>query len=367
MLLWTLAPMVLLLLLGWYLYAFAMRGLVLVIQNKKTARIVALIVSGIITLAAMIAWAFANVFVIIVLHLYAFLALVDLASLIIRKICKREPKVWKIIHRTAAIPLAVTIALMTYGSVNIRNVHEVEYTVITEKSIRTEGYEIALLADIHYGLLDNGETLHNIAERIEERGVDLVILCGDIVDEKSSREGVTEVFELFGNVKSTLGTYYVYGNHDRARYSSSADFDEAYLKEAIEKSGVTLLDDKAVTLTDDLILLGRNDKSIDHAELDELMQGLDTSKFLLVADHQPYEYEKKAETGIDLVLSGHTHSGQIFPFGLFDRLFKGNDLSYGYEQVGSMQAIVTSGVTGWGFPIRTEGQSEYVFITVKGK
>jgi predicted MPP superfamily phosphohydrolase len=82
-------------------------------------------------------------------------------------------------------------------------------------------------------------------------------------------------------------------------------------------------------------------------------------------DHQPVNYLENAGFGIDLLMSGHTHGGQIFPTEIFINLLNTADLSYGYNKVNNMHAIVSSGVSGWGYSIRTSRYSEYVVIDVK--
>ena len=83
----------------------------------------------------------------------------------------------------------------------------------------------------------------------------------------------------------------------------------------------------------------------------------------LLADHQPTTLENNKPLKADLQLSGHTHGGQIFPLGYIGFLY--DDLVYGeYEENGS-KIIVSSGFAGWGFPIRTQGKSEYVIVNIK--
>ena len=76
------------------------------------------------------------------------------------------------------------------------------------------------------------------------------------------------------------------------------------------------------------------------------------------------EYKKAENTGCDMILSGHTHAGQIWPVGLFVSLFHFDELNYGEQKQGNLDAIVTSGIAGWGYPIRTEKHSEYVVVNL---
>lgn len=79
-------------------------------------------------------------------------------------------------------------------------------------------------------------------------------------------------------------------------------------------------------------------------------------------DHQPVEAEEDNAQGIDLALSGHTHAGQIWPVGHLSEL--GGVLNYGEYQEGDCKVIVSSGFTGWGYSVRTEGHCEYVVVNV---
>ena len=88
------------------------------------------------------------------------------------------------------------------------------------------------------------------------------------------------------------------------------------------------------------------------------------NKFILLLDHQPSELEKNSELGYDLQLSGHTHKGQIWPVGLISELFNFNELEYGYKEIDDFKVIVSSGISGWNYPIRTGSKSEYVIIDI---
>lgn len=100
------------------------------------------------------------------------------------------------------------------------------------------------------------------------------------------------------------------------------------------------------------------------AEISELTNGLDTNKYMIVLDHQPNDYAGEAEAEVDLVLSGHTHGGQLFPATYVGEWLGMNDKTYGYEKRGSTDFIVTSGISDWEILFKMGTKSEYTVITV---
>lgn len=85
----------------------------------------------------------------------------------------------------------------------------------------------------------------------------------------------------------------------------------------------------------------------------------------IVLDHQPRGTKENIKNNIDLQLSGHTHNGQMFSLSYSYHLqsdFAGN---YGKETFKHHTKIISSGLVGWGFPIRTKGICEYVVVNIK--
>src|SRR5690606_10038216 len=112
-----------------------------------------------------------------------------------------------------------------------------------------------------------------------------------------------------------------------------------------------VLYDEVEQVAGGLTLIGRKDRiERDRAPLADLLTGVDLSRPLILLEHQPYELGVAQQAGIDLMLSGHTHGGQVTPGNLItQRLF---ELDWGYLQKEQMHAIVTSGFGFWGPPIR---------------
>jgi len=128
------------------------------------------------------------------------------------------------------------------------------------------------------------------------------------------------------------------------------------------------LADESYEINDDFVIIGRGDaafsKDANRESGQDLIRTIDKNKFILLLDHQPIELKKNSQLGFDLQLSGHTHAGQIWPTGLLGQMFGLVELNYGYEKIGDFQIIVSSGMSGWGYPVRTEAHSEYDVIDI---
>ena len=92
---------------------------------------------------------------------------------------------------------------------------------------------------------------------------------------------------------------------------------------------------------------------------------MNQDKFILLLDHQPCALEAADRAGCDLMLSGHTHAGQIWPSGLISQGTGMVELNYGYRMMNHLQVIVSSGIAGWAYPVRTSKHCEYVIVTVE--
>lgn len=262
---------------------------------------------------------------------------------------------WDQIWRCGLIPVLIAAILVPYGYFRMRDIHETHYTVTSEKI--SEETRILFVSDLHFGTAMDTERLREVCGQMQETKPDLVILGGDIVDESTEKADMQAAFAAFGKLKSTYGTYYVYGNHDRATYRADSAFTPDELQTALAESGITVLRDSSIDLGV-LTLIGRNDRTGgSRPAARELIN--DNSAFLLLIDHQPVEAEENAAAGIDLMLSGHTHNGQIWPIAYINAMI---GPKYGEYTFGDMKLFVSSGICGWGYPVRTQGVSEYVLI-----
>ena len=278
----------------------------------------------------------------------------------------------KKIVATGFVPLLLTAALMLGGYLNLQYVRATEYTVYTAKSIRAEGYRVALLADLHFGVSIDDNALKEVCDEISQKGVDIVVLCGDIVDDGTSKTQVENVFDILGDIDSTYGVFYTYGNHDRPFRNMQGEYTADFLYETIVKNNIAVLQDDTFVINDELTLVGRDDKGFsaqsNRKSIFTLLSDVDRSNFILTLDHQPCEYAENGKAGTDLILSGHTHAGQLWPLNWLQELVPFNDGVYGYYDIDQdTAAIITSGVAGWGFEVKTAAPAEYVIVDILPK
>lgn len=320
----------------------------------------------------------------VILHLLAVAFLVELFAALLRLFFRRRNRTereehrkegWKknrllgaagFLCRCGLLPVLITAAMLGYGAFNMGRIVRTEYRVETGRRMG-RSYKLVLITDTHYGTIQDKELLRKTAEEIDGEGPDLVVLAGDIVEEGTSKEDMEEVFRVLGGIGSRYGVYYVYGNHDRQPYTDRPTYADSELAEAIRENGITILEDEAVELGEDLLLSGRADAAwgnvTGRVSPEEILKDADRDRFIIMADHQPVGVSENAAAGVDLLISGHTHAGQMWPIGVFSELF--GTLNYGEYREGDCRIIVSSGFTGWGYPFRTEEHCEYVVIRLE--
>jgi predicted MPP superfamily phosphohydrolase len=190
------------------------------------------------------------------------------------------------------------------------------------------------------------------------------LIPGDIIDEDIAPVIHSNVGEKLKSFKAKYGAYAVTGNHE---YIGGVHKAKAYLSE----QNVNLLNDAFELIDDSFYVVGREDLTINQftnhqrKDLHEIVEGADHLKPIILLDHQPFKLENAVNNGIDLQLSGHTHHGQLWPFNYITKMVF--ERSWGYLKKGNTHFYVSSGVGGWGPPIRTVNRPEIISITLNFK
>jgi len=308
---------------------------------------------------------FINYFTVIVVlvHLFLIWLLCDFAAWIIRKCAKKE----RVRNYEGGAALLLTAGILGVGWYLAHHVVETDYRLETEKTLPDGHLRIALIADSHLSITLSGADFAEEMERVQAAEPDVLVIVGDFVDDDTERADMLAAADTLGRFEAAYGVYFVYGNHDKG-YGLSRDFTAEDLRDALTDGGVTILEDESILLDDSVYLIGRQDRSdASRAQMQTLTSELDAEKYQIVLDHQPNDYENEAAANVDLVLSGHTHGGHVFPAGYVGLLIGSNDRVYGTEVRGQTTFLVTSGISGWAIPFKTGTRSEYVIIDVYEK
>lgn len=322
--------------------------------------------------------------VIVLIHLAVFWLLADLTAGIIFKYFNRANKKKDRIHSensdtnekyshgslpdrpyyAGAAAILVTVLYMSAGWYLAHHVAETDYLLTTQKDLGQKPLRIAQISDSHLGATFDGETFAAHMERVQQTQPDLVVITGDFVDDASTREDMVRSCRALGEMQTPYGVYFIFGNHDKG-YFRYRNFSESELVAELEKNGVVILEDESILIDGRFYLIGRQDRSEPvRASMEELVRDLDYSRYMVVLDHQPNDFAAEAAANVDLVLSGHTHGGQMIPIGWIGLALGMNDRVYGLEQRGNTTFIVNSGISDWAVKFKTGTIAEYGVIDI---
>lgn len=262
------------------------------------------------------------------------------------------------------LALVLTCLFTTYNIVNMQTIKP-KYHIVISSKLEHE-YKIVFFADLHYGVVQTKDVVDNALEEIKELKPDMLILGGDITDEFTSKKDMEYIYEKIGSLN--IPTYYVYGNHDLQESGIERlgyrQYSETDLKNTIEKNGITILCETYVEVNDDLILIGRDyPNKLHNRKATKDLLPLPEGKYIICIDHTPYKNEDILELKADLQLSGHTHAGQLFPLKLVYKILGLN--VYGDYYIGETHLYVSSGIAGWGYPLRSEEHCYYEVFNLK--
>jgi len=223
---------------------------------------------------------------------------------------------------------------------------------------KKKGYKIIQLSDVHVGNTIKKEFVKELVKRINAQNPDMVVITGDLVD--LTVEEIKEDLAPLKNLISTHGTFFVLGNHEY--------FHGAYAWiEHLETLGIKVLLNESIMIDGKFNLVGVNDYFGYRAgylepDVKKAFENVDERYPAIVLAHQPKMIKELRAYKPDLMLSGHTHGGQIFPFGLLVLL----DQPYlaGLYHDSGTQVFVSKGTGFWGPAIRVLAESEIVEITI---
>ncbi|MFH1809638.1 MAG: metallophosphoesterase [Pseudomonadota bacterium] len=229
-----------------------------------------------------------------------------------------------------------------------------------------DGFSLVQLTDLHIGNVLGRSFLQAVVERVNGLAPDAVVITGDLVD--GSVEHLKALIEPLAGLRSRHGTFFVTGNHE---YYSGAPEWEQHLRDM----GITVLDNQHVTLAQDsqgrggLDLAGVPDPTARmlgaqrEPDVARAVAGRDVNNPLVLLAHQPKAIDDAVKNGVGLVLSGHTHGGQIWPFGYVVALTQ--PYLAGLHHHDDTYIYVSRGTGFWGPPLRLGAPAEITRVVLR--
>ncbi len=224
-----------------------------------------------------------------------------------------------------------------------------------------DGTVLVLASDFHLGTQLGQNWLEARIRQIQAQRPDIIVLGGDIVegDDPSERE----LLASFRELSAPLGVWGVSGNHELHSQTQGG-------ANALDWNGVHILHDRWAEIAPGLILAGVDDLTSRHrhgqataGSVEHALQGRPMGAASILISHTPWEVGTASRLGVGLMLSSHTHEGQIWPFNYFVRLT--HPYLSGRYEVNGMPLIVCRGTGTWGPRMRLWRRGEIIRITLR--
>lgn len=249
------------------------------------------------------------------------------------------------------------------GNINARNamIKQVNLT-IDKKDSQRDSLKVVLATDVHLGVIRSASHAKKLVRQINEQKPDIVLFGGDLVDHNPNPVMKYDIGAYFEEIDAPLGVYATTGNHEFIGKPTVTI-------EYFERHGITFIRDSLFTIEGIVQIVGRDDKDkMSHTgekrkSIASILQDntLELPKLLL--DHQPVDYDIAAEHDIDLMMSGHTHKGQMWPLSFITNMVYDNH--YGLMQKANTWFYTSSGYGTWGPPVRTGNRPELVVFDLE--
>ena len=263
------------------------------------------------------------------------------------------------LDKIAMVTLVASCLTVTFGSLRaftpvVRTEH-----IVTSKLPAGTSYRLALISDVHLGRILGRSYAEKLVQRVNQLEPDAVLIAGDLIDERITYVEEENSLAALAKLNAPKGVYLAFGNHEYIDNPS-------LWHKMVQANGIKVLRDASTVIDGRLKLTGLNDYSRNRDLSSLKALAWENEKYYsILIDHQPRKMGTAAAEGYDLYLSGHTHTGQLFPNRqVTKRMYQ---LDYGRRDFGKLIAITSSGYGFWGPPVRTEAAPEIVLIELNGK
>lgn len=295
----------------------------------------------------------------IIFLLFTTTVIYDIFSLVIQKGVQNEKRRTFLKKSLDFGSIALAGGINAKAMYNAKHIEQENVTVKIKNL--SQSYSMVQISDVHIGGLIDQSFIASLVQKINALKADVVVITGDLIDTdiRFAKEAVDELQKI----QSTYGTYFVTGNHE---FFHKVDVLMEYLKSI----GIYVLQNESV-------YIGQNDKGFNLAgvhdvfgyrvemyepNIEAALEETHPDAPTVLLAHQP-KFIEEVPNSVDLMLSGHTHGGQLIPFNLLVRLaqpyIKGLHQHNQHTQV-----YVNKGTGFWGPPMRLGASSEITHFTL---
>ena len=254
--------------------------------------------------------------------------------------------------------VATATAITGKSMFNAKN-YQVENVNIKIKELQ-KPYSIAQLSDIHIGGLIDQSFIKTLVTQVNQLDVDVIVITGDMVD--TGLEYAAAALNELQHLKAKYGVYFIVGNHEYFHNIKP-------IINYVNALGIKVLENESLYIGEDengFNLAGVYDvfgyRYGDYQpDIKKALSQTKPSPTILLA-HQP-QYIEEVPSTVDLVLSGHTHGGQIIPFNFLVKLQQPYVKGL-HQHNETTQIYVNKGTGFWGPPMRLGASSEITHITL---
>jgi len=213
-----------------------------------------------------------------------------------------------------------------------------------------EGKKVVFISDVHLGAIYSKSYLSRLIKKIKEIKPELIIIGGDLFD------GTKGDYENFAQQLNTLNSnnevLMIIGNHE-------SYMNEKTITSIINSLKFRILDNKVINIRG-LQIGGLNPYTSERKkQIKDFSENINRDLPMILINHEPSNISFTKRTGADLMLSGHTHKGQFFPFNFITGLIF-RKYNYGLNIGPDFQSYTSSGAGTWGPPMRNFSNSEIV-------
>ncbi len=297
-------------------------------------------------------------YMISLIYLFLLILFIDLGASILLRLRALPTTIIRNSKVRLAAFVSIIVTLVVVMGIGIQrhdNIQVNSYTIkVPKKDATLDSLKIAFIADMHLSVNTTDAFIDDYVGKINEIAPDIVLYGGDNVENsRISSEKLEELLNKLAQCKTNYGQFAVGGNHDNHRLS--------FYSKPFETQ---VLVDTVVKVADSFYILGlRYRNNMETKPIREIMEQATENLPVFQLDHSPYQLEAAYNNNIDIQLSGHTHNGQLWPINFVTDLMY--ELPWGYKKIENTHFFVTSGIQGWGVPVRTSGISEIMVINVE--